>query len=399
MTSICRLCGSPNCKPVCSLGKQPMANKYPKSKFEFANEVFFEMILLHCAECLSVQIERITSRDEMFLDYYYLSSVNAELVQHFDALANKISDKKFVVDVGSNDGILLRPLKKLGVKAVGIDPSKNVGGLANESGLQTIIGYFDKSSASEIIQSHGKPDCIVASSVFTHLDDVPYFIETVKSTLSEDGVLIIEVEYLPNIINKLQFERFYFDRPNYFSLTTLVNIFEKHDMYVDDVEMVAPHGGSIRAYIKHGGSQLGANNNVKKVLQQEQVEVSGRHIGERFNAFQTALNDLLNTIKTLKNEGNLVCGYGAPARLSTITNFGKITAQDLPFVIDDSPLKQGRYSPGVHIPILPFSQAEAKSPDVLIVFAYEYLTSIVDKTKHLNSRYFTPIPVTPIELV
>lgn len=398
MASVCRLCGFETSNPILSLGKQPLANKYPKSKAEFADEIFFEMILLHCPHCLSVQIERIVSRDDMFVDYYYLSSVNKELVEHFDALAEKISDKKLVIDIGSNDGILLKPLKDRGVTAIGIDPSKNVGSIANEAGLTTIIGYFDVSTSLEVIDGYGRPDCIVASSVFTHLDDVDSFINTVKATLAEDGVLIIEVEYLPSIIDELQFERFYFDRPNYFSLTTLVKIFEKHGMTVFDVEMITTHGGSIRAYIKHGNDHGSKTKKIEQILKKEQSTVAANQICQRFNDFEAAIKVLAQSIKKFCADGNLVCGYGAPARLSTITNFGQIHTQDLSFVVDDSPLKQGRYSPGSHVPILPFSEAELRDPDIIIVFAYEYLSSIVKKTKHLNSKYFTPIPFKEVEL-
>ena len=189
--------------------------------------------------------------------------------------------------------------------------------------METIIGYFDKSTSLEIIERHGRSDCIVASSVFTHLDDVDGFVDTVKTTLSEDGVLIIEVEYLPSIINELQFERFYFDRPNYFSLTTLVSIFERHEMEVYDVEKISPHGGSVRAYVKHSVGPCIRNQKVKKILQKEKLP-SPRSGFIRDLMSLKSLNELSVTLKKLNADGNLVCGYGAPARLSTITNFGQI---------------------------------------------------------------------------
>ena len=152
--------------------------------------------------------------------------MNKELVDHFNELANTLKNKNFVLDIGSNDGVLLKPLKQLKINCVGVEPSKNVGQIANSLGLTTIISFFNQKCSSDILSKFGKPDCIVASSVFTHLENPNFFIKDVKNTLSNDGVLIIEVEYLFNIINQMQFERFYFDRPYYYTLTSLKKSFQ-----------------------------------------------------------------------------------------------------------------------------------------------------------------------------
>ena len=207
----CRICKSKQIVEVVNLGRQPLANKYPKNIKELKNEKKFNLSVLFCKKCKSAQIKKIINRNILFEDYYYLSSVNKKLKEHFNKLAKKIKKFNFIVDIGSNDGILLEPLKKLNVKAVGIDPSINVGKIANDKGLETFIGFFDNKIINKIIKKYTKPDLIVASSVVTHLEAPIKFAKNVKKFLQDDGTLIIEIEYLQNFIQNLEYERFYFD--------------------------------------------------------------------------------------------------------------------------------------------------------------------------------------------
>ena len=174
-TMECRLCGDPAAIEFLNLGQQPLANKYP-TRAQFATEKFFPLQVFFCPTCKNVQLGTIVSRETMFEDYYYLSSVNQGLVRHFEDLAQQLASAKFVVDVGSNDGILLKPLQKLGVKALGVEPSINVSKIANDQGLETLTSFFDIPAAEQIERSHGRADVIVASSVFTHLENPGGFI-------------------------------------------------------------------------------------------------------------------------------------------------------------------------------------------------------------------------------
>ena len=212
----CKLCNGGKLTEILDLGDQPLANKYPDSQTKFKDEKKFSLILMFCINCKNVQIKKIIDRKEMFEDYYYLSSVNKGLVSHFENLAKKLSLSSFIVDIGSNDGILLKPLKSMGIRALGIDPSINVGKLANDNGLETLIGFFNNSSVEKIINDYGKPDTIVASSIFTHIENPKQFALDIKKLIQENGFLILEVEYLSNFIKNIQFERFYFDRPFYY---------------------------------------------------------------------------------------------------------------------------------------------------------------------------------------
>ena len=385
----CSLCKNDTAEEFLDLGMQPLANKYPTAD-QFATEDFFPEKVYFCTACKNVQLGTIISRERMFEDYYYLSSVNQGLVRHFEGLAQHLKGARFVVDIGSNDGILLKPLKALGVKALGVEPSINVSKIANDAGLETITAFFDAQSARTIEEMHGKPDVIVASSVFTHLEDPHTFIEDVKSLMTPDGAFIIEVEYIGNIIRDVQFERFYLDRIFYYSLTSLAKLFDSHGMFVADVEMIEPHGGSLRVTAKKKG-QGAATTRVSEQLAHEAASLSR----ETMHAFKASVDTHLAALKAMlmryKDEGLNVAGYGAPARVATITNYGDIGPELIPFIVDDSPLKQNRFSPGKHIPIVPGAHLAAHKTDILIVFAYEYIDDIRKKTGNAY-RYVVPIP-------
>ena len=390
----CDLCRKETAEEFLNLGQQPLANKYPKEQ-DFASEDFFPMRVFFCTNCKNVQLGTKVSRERMFEDYYYLSSVNQGLVRHFDMLAKKLVGARFVVDVGSNDGILLKPLKELGVKTVGIEPSINVSKIANDAGLTTLTAFFNSESVQKIEAAYGKPDVIVASSVFTHLEDPHVFIEDVQSLLAPEGRFIIEVEYIGNIVKQIQFERFYLDRIFYYSLTSLKHLFESHGMHVTDVEHIEPHGGSLQVTLQ----KVGVGTSTECVGAQLAEEAECLTV-ERLWAFKNEVDVQINALRTkleeYKAEGLKVAGYGSPARVSTICNYGKIGPELVMFTVDDSPLKQHKFTPGTHIPIVPREHLKENKPDVLVVFAYEYFDDIKEKTDGAY-RYLVPIP--PREIV
>ena len=387
----CLLCHQDKTIEFLNLGRQPLANKYPATKAAFKTENFFPLAVFFCSQCKNVQLGTIVSRERMFEDYYYLSSVNWGLVKHFEKLAKKIAKAKFVVDIGSNDGILLKPLKKLGVKAIGVDPSINVSKIANEAGLTTIVSFFDQATAEKIKKQYGKSDMVVASSIFTHLENPHQFIEAVKNLMTDDGNFIIEVEYIGNIIRDVQFERFYLDRIFYYSLTSLKHLFKAHGMYIADVEKIEPHGGSIRVTVRKNNGKSKSTKRVKDLLTKEKKRLTVSTL-EKFkqvvDKYISAFRDKLAEYKKLKVK---VAGYSAPARVSTICNYGQIGPSLIEFIVDDSPLKQNRFSPGTHIPIVPKNFLAKRKPDLLVVFAYEYLDDIIKKTNK-DYRYLIPIP-------
>jgi len=387
----CLLCHNETAIEFLNLGNQPLANKYP-TEDQFVTEDFFPLAIYFCTTCKNVQLGQIVSRERMFVDYYYLSSVNQGLVRHFEAFATQMKKAKFVVDIGSNDGILLKPLKKLGVKALGVEPSMNVSKIANDAGLETLTSFFDAPTVAKIVAKYGKSDMVVTSSVFTHVENPHQIIEDVKSLMTDDGAFVIEVEHIGAFVAHTQFERFYFDRPYYYSATSLRDLFALHAMYVADVEHISPHGGSIRVTAHKNGHATPKTERFLALLKEERETLTLATMKEFKNQSETYVRAFREKLEEHKKNGVKVAGYSAPARVSTICNYGNIGPDLIAFLVDDSPLKQNRYSPGTHIPIVPKEHLEKHAADVLVVFAYEYLDDIRKKTEGHGYRYLIPIP-------
>lgn len=391
----CKICKG-NLNTLLDLGMQPLANKYPKDDNEKANEQKWQMDVLICSECRCASIANVIDRELMFNDYYYLSSVNPELVSHFEELAEKLRRSAFVLDIGSNDGVLLRPLSKNNVKCLGVDPSINVGKIANDEGLETIIGFFNKETARRIYDEHGCPEHIVASSMFTHLEHPDQFVEDVRTLCNEKTQVIIEIEYLAELIANIQFERFYFDRPFYYSIQAMKVLFDNRGFKLNDVEKITPHGGSLRLTFSLNNSEHPINKRVEQALLNEEKKLGAKAIQLFKDEMESQSNLLKEFLERCVSEQLSVCAYGAPARLATITNYIGITDKLLDCVFEDSPLKIGRYTPGMHIPILSSENINQYKIDVLVVFAYEYINSIYKKTSVLGVPHYAPIPLKKI---
>ena len=390
----CKICGSNNINQVIDLGKQPFANKYPRNKFEIFKEKKFNLKIFFCKRCKASQIKRIVNRKILFEDYYYLSSVNKKLKEHFENLSFKLKKYNFVVDIGSNDGILLEPLKKLKISSIGIDPSKNVGKIANDKGLKTFIGFFDNRMIKKILKEYQKPDLIVASSVVTHLKNPILFSKNIKEFIKKNGTLIIEIEYLQNFLKNVEYERFYFDRPFYYSANSIKELFKNVQMKLYDIERIDVHGGSLRFYIKNS-LDCKITKRCEKILNNEKQTLN-------LNTFKLFNKKIYQHSKYLKDQlirfkrrNKIVIGYGCPARVSTITNFSKINSDLIKYIIDDSPLKQNRFTPGMHIKILP-RKNNLSNINVVMVFAYEYFKDIKKIFKNKKVIFFKPIPFTKL---
>jgi hypothetical protein len=392
--NICNLCLKKKSFEFLDLGKQPMANKYPKDLSQ--PEEFFHVKVFFCSNCRNIQLDTLVSRETMFEDYYYLSSVNEALVRYYEDFAKTLSKAKFVVDIGSNDGISLKPLKEMGVKYLGVEPSVNVSKIANDGGYKTMTAFFDAESVQEILKEYGKADVITGLSMFSHLQNQHQFIEDVKTLLTDDGRFIVEVEYNVLMLKKMSFERFYLDRIFYFSVTSFEKLFQMHDMYLSDVEVTDIHGGSLRVTAQKIGHGKKASPNVKKLMVEESLYLTPKKVKNFGYDAWRAINLLNRTLHAFKEKGLRVAGYGAPARLSTITNLGNIGPKLIEFVVDDSSLKQNRFSPGKHIPIVSLSHLENNRPDVLVVFAYDYFEDI---KKKLTGKYRFLFPIPPKEVL
>ena len=232
----CRSCNKEEFLEFISLNSQPPANAFLKES-DFDKEVVYPLDVTCCSNCLLVQLtdESYIPRDKLFLDYAYASSISGGLRNHFAGLADKIKSEfnpRIVVDIGSNDGVLLKPLLELGCEAIGVEPAGNLAKQANNNGLATICSYFDKDTVNKIISDNGKADIVVASNVFAHLDEYHDIIENVKRILSENGTYIVEVQYFADMIRDMTFDNIYHEHVLYYTIHSMINLFDKHDMTV-----------------------------------------------------------------------------------------------------------------------------------------------------------------------
>ncbi len=391
----CDLCLETNSFEFLDLGNQPMANKYPKEE-DFKDEEFFRVKVFFCPDCKNVQLDKTVSRDTMFTDYYYLSSVNDQLVTHYEKFANtELKEAKFVVDIGSNDGVSLKPLKEMGIKALGVDPSINVGKIANAAGYETLVAFFDAKTARYIKRTHGKADVITGFSMFSHLQNPHRFIEAIKSLLTDDGKFIVEVEYNKMMLDKMAFERFYLDRIFYFSATSFEKLFQKHGMYLADAEVTEIHGGSLRVTAQRKGFGKKPTARVARLIADEAETLTPQIVIQFGKDAKIQIRALKEKLIEYKDNGLTIAGYGAPARVATLTNFGDIGPDLIDFIVDDSPLKQNRFSPGKHIPIVSNSHLKDNHKDVLLFFAYE---SFEDIKKKITGKYKYLFPIPPREV-
>ena len=393
----CRSCNKEDFLDFISLNKQPPANAFLKES-DFKQETAYPLDVTCCKDCLLVQLtdESYIPRDKLFLDYAYASSISGGLRNHFVQLAKKIKSEfnaKLVVDIGSNDGVLLKPLIESGCSAVGVEPAGNLAKQANDNGLDTICSYFKKETVNKIISEKGKADVIVASNVFAHLEEYHIIIEDVKSLLSDNGTYIVEVQYFADMIEEMTFDNIYHEHVLYYTLHSMRNLFNKHNMNVYRVERIATHGGSIRVYISENRDT--EQSVIDLINQEKQNGIDNFRTMENFNdKLQGNMNEIRELFERLNKENKKIFGYGAPAKSSTMINSIGLNNKDIDLIIEDSPLKQGLFTPGSHIPITSPDILKTETPDYLMIFAWNYSDEIIKKVedKYQKLNYIVPMP-------
>ena len=385
----CRSCGNENLKRVVSLGYQPLANNLLKKKNDECE--LYPLEVNFCEKCYNCQLSVSVDPKKMFSNYLYTSSTSRVFRNHFVQAAKKYKNelklnkkKSYIIDIGSNDGVALKPFLELGFKKVlGIEPAKNLAKLANKNKIKTFNGFLDTKNLKKIKKG---ADLILASNVFAHSDKLQEMAECMFKLLSKKGTIIIEVQYLMNTLKDLTFDNIYHEHYNYWSLTSLINFFKKFDSTVYKAEKIDTHGGSIRVYIKKNkNSKIEAS--VKYLLKEEEKFgikkfSTYKKFGEK--VYQIRENVKKN-IKKLKNKNNQLIGYGAPAKATTALNFFGIS-KELDFIVEDNRLKHNKFIPGVKIPIKNKSEIKNKK-NTLIVLAWNFYKDIKKNNSELSENF------------
>ena len=384
----CRSCGNTNLKRFISLGFHPLANNLLKKQKEKCE--FYPLEVNYCNECHNCQLSVSVDAKKMFSNYLYTSSTSKIFKDHFVRASKKyIKDlklsrkKSYIIDVGSNDGVALKPFLELGFKKVlGIEPAKNLAKLANKNRIRTFNGFLEKKNLYKIKKN---ADLILASNVFAHSDKLKEMAECMLKLLSKKGTLIIEVQYLINTLKDLTFDNIYHEHYNYWSLTSLVNFFNQFNAKIFKSEQVNTHGGSLRIYIKKD-MKVKVENSVTQMLKNEEnfgikEFKTYKDFGEKVYNIR---NNVRKNIKNLKRENKSIIGYGAPAKATTALNFFGIS-NEIDFIVEDNKLKHNKFIPGVQIPIKNKSKIKNKN-NILIVLAWNFFQDIKKNNLSLSDN-------------
>jgi D-mycarose 3-C-methyltransferase len=400
----CRVCKGNDLTLILSLGEQPPVDNFTDAA-RIKDEKRYPLDVYFCGGCNLVQLLDVVAEDELFHgNYAYFSSASKPLVDHFRSYADDLKQEQLVegdliVDIGSNDGILLQNFIEK-YRVLGIEPSANVAEEARKKGVETIDGFFTVSMAKQLVATHGKAKVISANNVFAHIDDVDEIIRAVDELLTDDGVFVTESHYLLDLIEHAEFDTVYHEHLCYYSVKPLMHLFERFNMEVFDVRRVAVHGGSIRVYARRK-SGTPPHPRVQELLLIE--EKAGLHSLRRFADFQKeaeAIREkLVSMVRGFRAEGKTVAAYGAPAKGNTLLNFCGFMAEDIKYVTDTTPYKIGLLTPGSHIPVVSPEILKTETPDYILLLAWNYRDFILNKESELRDRgtkFIIPIPTVEI---
>ena len=385
----CRSCGNTNLKRVVSLGYQPLANNLTNKKDEKSD--LYPLEVNYCNKCHNCQLSVAVDPKKMFSNYLYTSSTSKVFRNHFTEAAKKYSKelklnkkKSYIIDIGSNDGIALKPFLDLGFKKVlGIEPAKNLAKLANKNKIKTFNGFLENKNIKKLNKN---ADLILASNVFAHSDKLKEMAECMLKLLGKKGTIIIEVQYLMNTLKDMTFDNIYHEHYNYWSLTSLVNFFNQFDAKIFRSEKIDTHGGSLRVYIKKN-TKVKIETSVKKMLKEEEnFGIKDYQTYQKFGEKVYKIREnVLNNLKNLKKRNKKIIGYGAPAKATTALNFFGIST-DIDFIVEDNKLKHNKFIPGVKIPIKNKSAIKNKK-NALLVLAWNFYKDIKKNNSDLSDKF------------
>jgi len=399
--STCRSCGSPDLERFLNLGELPLANAFVSSS-DGDPGLTVPLEVFYCCGCSLVQIRHVVDPDALFSHYLYRSGTNATIFDHNERLALalieklKLSSDDLVVEVASNDGSLLSCFLQRGIQVLGVDPARNLAELARMAGVETWTDFFGPQVAAQIRKKKGPARAIIANNVLAHVDDTVGFLSACRLALAPGGFVVLEVPYLAEMLERLEYDTIYHEHLCYFSVTALVRLFERAGLHLHRVDRVPIHGGSLRLWASDT-EPGGEDDSVQMLLMQERACELDRlepymEFAYRVEQNRRRLTDLL---ANLRAQGKSLAGYGAPAKGTTLLNYCGLTAADIPYTVDRSELKVGKLTPGGRIPILPVETIFQRQPDFVLILAWNFAEEIMrflQPYRARGGRFILPIP-------
>ena len=389
--------------PFMSFGSMPIANGF-LSKEQFKDEYFFEMKVAFCSSCNMFQLINQPKPEQMFNENYAFFSGTSKLMGlHFEKFANHVikdylknAHDPFVVEIGSNDGIMLKYFANNGIRHLGIEPSANVAQVAIDRGINTIVEFFDKLLAEKIVSEHGHADAYVAANVMCHIPYLNSIVEGIKVLLKPDGIVMFEDPYLLDVIKQTTYDQIYDEHTFLFSVHSIQYLFNQFDMEVIDVEPQTTHGGSMRYVIAHKGAKSVSENVDQQLEYERQLGLTDPKTYVQFRKnCQKYRSDLMGLLNDIKSQGKSIGGYAATSKSTTILNYCGITTDHLDCIYDTTAIKQGKFSPGVHIPVVAHEKFKSNYPDYALLFAYNHEKEIMAKEQefmNLGGKWITYVP-------
>jgi D-mycarose 3-C-methyltransferase len=388
----CRVCQQETLVEFLSLGPTPLANRFLIREQLEETEPSFPLDVHFCHTCGLVQLVDVVPAEVLFHDYPYFTGVSSTMRAHFAELAEDVAQEyhvgpgSLVVDIGSNDGTLLFGFQRFGPKILGIEPAANVAATANAAGIHTINQFFDPVLSEEIVRTRGSAHVVLATNVFAHIHHLDHFLQGVSAMLSPKGVLVIEVPYLVDILNNTEFDTIYHEHLSYFAVRPIVVILARFGMRIVGLKRIRVHGGSIRVAVQKSPAHQSPVVDQFLTLEAERRLDSIHTYHDFAQRVRMIKNELVTLLRDLNARGKRIVGYGAPAKGNVLLNFCKIGPDLLDYLVDTTPFKQGRYSPGMHIPIYPEQRFHEEPPDYALMLAWNYADEILAKETAYRQR-------------
>ena len=404
LRSSCRICKSRSLQSVIKLTPTPPGNAFVTKDQIHASEAVYPLELFFCNDCCHIQLGHVVDPKILYQrDYSYVTSTSQVFVKHFEMFCHqivnafKLDSSSFVMDIGSNDGTCLSFFRNKNMKVLGIDPATHIAESASANGIPTIPTFFSSKLAGEVVKEYGHADLITSHNVCAHIDDLDDLISGVRCILKGDGIFIMEVGYFLDVYSNKWFDTIYHEHLDYHTVTPLPRLFDRFDMEIIKVERIEPQGGSIRVIVQNSGGPHPVEDSVSSLISIENS--SGLQKPGTLIKFQSDIDNigkhLREIIKEIKDQNKTIAAYGAPTKATTLTYHFGIENEDIAYIVDDNPLKQGLYSPGKHIPVFDSKLLYEDLPDFVLILAWNFAESIIENHQEYLSRggrFIVPMP-------